>query len=245
MSLQPAVCTSCGGRIKVDDVDLNGFGECEFCHVSYKVIDVITIDGLPTLKSLIENANIAVSMGNLEKAVKIYNDALLLKSKCHEAWWGLYICNKSFDHYYNYEDKYGNSGPYTKAEIMLNTLEKYAYRAIEYAPPEISKQYQSQISESINFIKSVGNGDYDKNKKKSGKGACYIATAVYGSYNCNKVMTLRKFRDEYLEKRLWGKIFISIYYKISPKLVKIIKKNSWIENKIRTILDHIIVKLNK
>jgi len=53
MALQPAVCTNCGGNIKVDDIDLNGFGKCEHCKTPFKIIDVITIDGLPTAKSLL------------------------------------------------------------------------------------------------------------------------------------------------------------------------------------------------
>ena len=50
---------------------------------------------------------------------------------------------------------------------------------------------------------------------------CYIATCVYGSYNCPEVWTLRRFRDYYLYKHFFGKLFIKIYYKISPVIVKL------------------------
>ncbi|MGX8698827.1 MAG: CFI-box-CTERM domain-containing protein [bacterium] len=49
---------------------------------------------------------------------------------------------------------------------------------------------------------------------------CYIATAVYGSYDCPEVWTLRRFRDDFLQKHTLGRFFIRTYYAISPKLVK-------------------------
>ena len=149
MALQPAVCTNCGGKIKVDDLDLNGFGKFEHCKTPYKVIDVISIDGLPTAKSLLTAAEHSVQDGDFEKAVSLYNDILTIKPNCHEAWWGLYTCNDAFDKYYGYEDKFGNKGPLTKAEIMNGTLQKYAFRAIEYAPNDIADDYRGKIKESI------------------------------------------------------------------------------------------------
>ncbi len=242
MALQPAVCASCGGRIKVDDIDLNGFGECEFCHVPYKVIDVITVDGLPTVKSLLTSAGIAIDNGNCEKAVKIYNEVINIKPNCHEAWWGLYRCNSYFDAFYNYKDKYGNSGPLTKASIMQTTIKKYANRAIEYAPKEIADKYSREISDEVAFINAARNGAYDKTNGK-GKSGCYIATAVYGSYECDEVFALRKFRDETLSKTIFGRAFIKIYYKISPSLAKCLPYDSKVSIFIRRILDKFISRI--
>ena len=53
-----------------------------------------------------------------------------------------------------------------------------------------------------------------------GSGGCYIATCVYGSYDCDEVKVLRNFRNTRLSKSVAGKKFINIYYYISPKLVK-------------------------
>lgn len=239
MAIQPAICSSCGGRIKVDDIDLNGFGECEYCHVPYKVIDVITVDGLPTVKSLLASAQIAIDDGNCEKAVKLYNEVINIKPNCHEAWWGLYLCNSYFDAFYGYEDKYGNSGPLTKASIMLSTINKYADRAIEYAPREIAQKYELSIKDKIDFINDARNGVYDK-KDNQGNCGCYIATAVYGSYKCDEVYALRRFRDDYLSKTLFGRGFIKLYYKISPSLAKLIPYNCLISRLIRKVLDRFI-----
>ncbi len=180
MAMQPAICKSCGAQINVDDIDLNGFCECEYCHVSQKVIEVITIDGLPTVKSLLGSASLSMENGNYEKAVKLYNEVINIKPNCHEAWWGLYICNAYFDAFYNYEDKYGNRGPLTKANIMQNTINKYAARAIEYAPEQTANSYRRQISDQLSYIESARNGSLDK-RDSQGKTGCYIATAGYGS----------------------------------------------------------------
>ncbi len=220
MAMQPAICTNCGGKINVDDIDLNGFGECEYCHAAYKVIDVITIDGLPTAKTLLQSATFAMEDGNYEKAVKFFDEIIAIKPNCHEAWWGLYLCNAYFDAYYQYRDKYGNSGPLVKASIMQTTIVKYAKRAIEYAPQETASRYAESIADSLQFIEAAKNGEFDVKEEPSGQSGCYIATAVYGSYSCDEVYALRRFRDEVLYKSAAGRLFIRIYYKVSPTLAK-------------------------
>jgi len=49
---------------------------------------------------------------------------------------------------------------------------------------------------------------------------CYVATCVYGSYDCPSVWTLRRYRDYHLANSWCGRLFIRIYYAISPKIVK-------------------------
>lgn len=43
---------------------------------------------------------------------------------------------------------------------------------------------------------------------------CYIATYVYGSYDCPQVWTLRRFRDYTLHETWYGRAFIKCYYAI-------------------------------
>lgn len=68
-------------------------------------------------------------------------------------------------------------------------------------------------------------------------GACYIATAVYGSYFDPKVLTLRYFRDEYLNKSKFGKIFIDIYYRVSPRLADRLEESKHFNKIIKGILN--------
>ena len=56
-----------------------------------------------------------------------------------------------------------------------------------------------------------------QSEKKKG---CYIATAVYGSYDCPEVWVLRRFRDGVLSSSCAGRAFIRAYYAVSPALVR-------------------------
>ena len=101
---------------------------------------------------------------------------------------------------------------------------------------------------------------YDRNGKKigssdrgvlgglshtSGDDACYVATCVYGSYDCPEVWTLRRFRDDYLKRHLLGRAFIKTYYAISPKIVALRGNRSTFRRFWRRVLDGFVTTLNK
>ena len=76
-------------------------------------------------------------------------------------------------------------------------------------------------------------------------GGCYIATAVYGSYDCPPVWVLRRFRDNTLAKSLCGRAFIRVYYAFSPTLVKWFGKSLWFTRFWRGRLDRLVAKLKE
>lgn len=77
------------------------------------------------------------------------------------------------------------------------------------------------------------------------KEGCYIATAVYGSYDAPEVMTLRCFRDNTLKKSYFGRLFIRVYYTLSPPIAKKLKNAHKINGFVRRILDRWVNKLNE
>lgn len=77
----------------------------------------------------------------------------------------------------------------------------------------------------------------------SQKEGCYIATCVYGSYDCPQVRLLRRFRDEHMKKTPAGRIFIRLYYAVSPVLVRCFGKNPAFHVFWRHILDSLIRRL--
>ncbi len=76
------------------------------------------------------------------------------------------------------------------------------------------------------------------------KDGCYIATAVYGSYDCPQVWTLRRFRDDSLAETWYGRTFIRVYYSVSPTLVKWFGHCAWFQKMWRGRLDHMVADLN-
>lgn len=73
---------------------------------------------------------------------------------------------------------------------------------------------------------------------------CYIATSVYGSYDCNEVQVLRHFRDSVLRNSLLGNYFISSYYATAPTLVKLTKNMSTFNFVVKKLLDKLVNKLS-
>ena len=94
----------------------------------------------------------------------------------------------------------------------------------------------SVLRPCINEQKAVG-------EKLIVKG-CYVATAVYGSYDCPQVWTLRRFRDYTLAETWYGRTFIRTYYAISPTLVKWFGNTEWFKNMWKPTLDRMVKRLN-
>ena len=105
------------------------------------------------------------------------------------------------------------------------TLNMYYYR------------YDSNDISGFDF----GPGDIPKRPEKKG---CYVATCVYGSYDCPQVWTLRRFRDDKLSATWYGRLFIKVYYAISPTLVKCFGKTKLFKNIFKPKLDKLVAKLN-
>lgn len=74
---------------------------------------------------------------------------------------------------------------------------------------------------------------------------CYIATAIYGSYDCPEVWTLRRYRDNVLDHTWYGRLFIRIYYSISPTLVRWFGTTHWFRELFYKPLNNWVAKLNK
>lgn len=99
-------------------------------------------------------------------------------------------------------------------------------------------RYDERDVSGIDF----GLGEIPPRLKKSG--GCYVATCVYGSYDCPQVWTLRRYRDYTLAKTWYGRLFIRTYYAISPTLVKWFGNTRWFKNIFEPKLNKLVRKLN-
>ena len=105
----------------------------------------------------------------------------------------------------------------------------YAEKAVEQPKTTSSVVERSDTSANIG-------------KKKEG---CYIATAVYGSYDAPQVRILRRYRDEVLKNSFWGRVFIKTYYKLSPPIADQLKNASKLNGVVRKALDRWVDRINQ
>ena len=85
----------------------------------------------------------------------------------------------------------------------------------------------------------------DEEISNPSSGPCYVATAVYGSYDCPEVWTLRRFRDCTLDETWYGRLFIKAYYATSPTFVKYFGNVKLFKSQGKKLLDRWVAKLNK
>lgn len=101
---------------------------------------------------------------------------------------------------------------------------------------------REDLNKTALLIKYVNMSPSEINRRYKNNG-CYIATSVYGSYDCPQVWTLRRYRDYNLAKTWYGRAFIKIYYAISPTLVKWFGNTTWFQNFWKNKLDRMVCNL--
>lgn len=109
----------------------------------------------------------------------------------------------------------------------------------------VNENYISQkVNEAITAAPNIKPKPHIENgQQKKEEDGCYIATSVYGSYDCPQVWVLRRFRDFKLYKNPFGRVFIHFYYKISPYLVEKIGNTELFERFWRKYLDKLVNNL--
>jgi hypothetical protein len=118
----------------------------------------------------------------------------------------------------------------------------------------------SMQSQNVFTVKLEGGGKFDNESAQElstrienwalangaqKQGGCYVATAVYGSYNCPAVWTLRRYRDQTLGQSLIGRAFIKTYYAVSPVLLKWFAGSSWFNAAAKPLLNRIVEGLRE
>lgn len=117
---------------------------------------------------------------------------------------------------------------------FVNELKQISLKHEDAFIKELLEKYQPSSA-------SVNNGNNTAGDGKSG--GCYVATAVYGSYDCPQVWTLRRYRDYTLAESWYGRAFIRTYYAISPTLVKWFGHTKWFKKMWQSKLDKMVAEL--
>ena len=163
------------------------------------------------------------------------------------------VRSSSSEHALNFLKEHGSSlGVFdvklgdAMAKVGLNEQALTAYKGSK----PFWQYYDSGTTTSIvNRIKTldpsfVYTPSSSSSSSSSSSGGCYIATAVYGSYDCPQVWTLRRYRDYTLAETWYGRAFIHTYYAISPTLVKLFGHTDWFKKVWRGKLDRMVAVLN-
>ena len=120
--------------------------------------------------------------------------------------------------------------------------QNYVYVYI-HAHKSRSKNIANRIQEIDEMIKELV-PDYQPPRLPVRNDGCYVATCVYGSYDCPQVWTLRRYRDDTLASTWYGRLFIHIYYALSPTIVKLFGDRKWFKTMWKGKLDKMVAELN-
>lgn len=128
---------------------------------------------------------------------------------------------------------------------LICKVQKATFRfcTVNVAPRNPQKAFFDKEAERL--AGEIKEFDSSFESKPSQKGGCYVATAVYGSYDCPEVWTLRRYRDYTLAETALGRLFIALYYAVSPTLVSWFGKTQWFRNMWKPKLDKMVERLNR
>lgn len=139
------------------------------------------------------------------------------------------------------EDRFGDKFGTIAAEAWKDGIEIHNSNLGLLQGIEGSKNVMFGIAEKIKKY----DPSYTLPEFNTSSGGCYVATAVYGSYNCPEVWTLRRFRDYTLAETWYGRAFIKTYYAVSPTLVRWFGETDWFKAMWKQPLDSLVNKLKK
>lgn len=167
-----------------------------------------------------------------------------------QCWAAIYLINLAIN--LSDDDGTADKTRYENKIFILKELESSG--SYHYSNGGWSKEYTytgegkqkiiDMIMECHNKIKEIDPSYVIPERPQQTSNGCYVATAVYGSYDCPQVWTLRRFRDYTLAETWYGRAFIRTYYAISPTLVKWFGHTEWFKNMWKGKLDRMVANLN-
>ena len=251
MAMVAAKCTQCGANITIDETKEAGI--CEFCGTAFITEKAINNYNI-TNNVNIANATINITGGDIEN--------LLLRAKQYEEC-GDY--EKAKEYYNRILDIDANHeiaktklfappkfyiGNVVVDNQQLATIEAYIKKGEKLNAIKMVKELSGiSLVDAKHFVENFYS--IDKNRPQSyshqtstkPSGGCYVATCVYGSYDCPQVWTLRRYRDNTLASTWYGRAFIHTYYAISPTIVKWFGHTKWFNKLCKRRLDRMVKKL--
>lgn len=201
-----------------------------------------------------ENINVLQTLANTNKNAALANDQMYILGLTTKELFTLQLIDNIT------QEEFDNSTEFQNELVEIINLyvefrDRYRKRTLIYsagpnveAVTQLKKKYDELIGklpvsrqDEVAEWTMVGS-TADANNTSSG--SCYIATCVYGSYDCPQVWTLRRFRDNILDETWYGRGFIKFYYAFSPKLVRWFGNRDWFRKFWKKRLDAMVDNLN-
>lgn len=150
------------------------------------------------------------------------------------------ICEEAGVPIVKFWTSYGVNSDYISKKIN-ETIASLPVERIHHFNQQNAIQQSNPLVDTASPTPTVAPRHY-YNRPTSKKG-CYVATCVYGSYDCPQVWTLRRYRDNTLASTWYGRAFIHTYYAISPTIVKWFGHTKWFNKLCKRRLDRMVKKL--
>lgn len=240
MSIENGKCPSCGGALLLNSSKEKAV--CKYCGhelVIAQAVQKCTIDGIADFDTKMLSAQRAIEIDeDFDKAQKYYREALDLRPDDYKALWGMFLCEmESVDWARRFKGYVQMPGDIPSN--VQNAIRRYGNRAYSLAPEDVQPYYYRMMQQIQNEYFAP------KPQEQQKKKGCYIATAIYGSYDCPEVWVLRRYRDVNLDGNPFGRMFIKVYYRLSPTMVKVFGKTKLFNAFWRKTLDRKVSRLKK
>ena len=157
---------------------------------------------------------------------------------------GRFVIEPTFDEHLNFSEGLA----YVKVEVehkVIPVSESKPPVSSPKPPASTPKPTDSTPKPSERAVSQTQPNRQQPTPKQKPKSGCYIATAIYGSYDCPEVWTLRRYRDNVLDNSWYGRLFIRCYYAMSPTLVKWFGTTAWFRKIFSKPLNRLAGRLNK
>lgn len=183
------------------------------------------------IDSSIEAINKFIENGLYEGTIELIKQIIEEYPYDYRGWWQMALVE-----YHLYGQWFDDNINYQKALTLADDPKIIK----EYRDRKYKEYKEKECKKLLEKIETI-----DPLHDSTNENGCYIATCVYGSYDCPEVWTLRRFRDHILDATWYGKIFIKFYYTVSPVFVKWFGETKIFRSLFEKILNKLILSLNK